>query len=66
MEGWLLDLIDNNTFFIYIITKNLKYPLQNESLNLGYRSGNSNEVIEDGIVIIEHNSGDLILMECFD
>ncbi len=49
-----------------ITTKNLKYPLQNESLNLGYRSGNSNEVLEDGIVIIEHNSGDLILMECFD
>ena len=49
-----------------IITKNLKYPLLNESLNLGYRSGNSNEVLEDGIVTIEHLKGDLLLMECFD
>ena len=49
-----------------IITKNLKYPLHNERLHLGYRSGNSNEVLEDGIVTIEHSKGDLLLMECFD
>ncbi len=49
-----------------IVTKNLKYPLQNESLHLGYRSGNSNEVLEDGIVSIMHSKGDLLLMECLD
>ena len=49
-----------------ITTKNLKYSLQNETLTLGYQSGNSNEVLEDGIVTIEHSKGDLLLMECFD
>jgi thiamine pyrophosphokinase len=49
-----------------ITTKNLKYSLNNESLTLGYRSGNSNEVLEDGIVTIEHKKGDLLLMECVD
>ena len=49
-----------------INTKNLKYTLLNESLLLGYRSGNSNEVLSDGLVTIEHTSGDLLLMECID
>ncbi len=49
-----------------ISTKNLKYPLNNESLTIGYRTGSSNEVLEDGIVTIEHQEGDLLLMECFD
>ena len=49
-----------------ITTFNLKYPLLNESLLLGYRSGNSNEVLNDGLVTIEHSSGDLLLMECVD
>ena len=49
-----------------ITTTNLKYPLQNQSLLLGYRSGNSNEVLNDGLVTIEHTSGDLLLMECID
>lgn len=49
-----------------ITTKNLKYPLNNESLTIGYRTGSSNEVLEDGIVTIEHKEGDLLLMECFD
>jgi thiamine pyrophosphokinase len=49
-----------------ISTKNLKYALHKESLLLGYRSGNSNEVLNDGIVIIEHQTGDLLLMECVD
>ena len=49
-----------------ITTKNLKYSLSNESLILGYRTGSSNEVQEDGIVTITHNKGDLLLMECFD
>lgn len=49
-----------------ITSQNLFYPLQNDELNLGYRSGNSNHVVQDGIVIITHESGDLLLMECFD
>jgi thiamine pyrophosphokinase len=49
-----------------IATKNLKYSLDNETLMMGYRSGSSNEVLEDGIVSISHNEGDLLLMECWD
>jgi thiamine pyrophosphokinase len=49
-----------------ITTSNLKYQLNNEELTIGYRTGSSNEVQEDGIVKIEHSEGDLILMECFD
>jgi thiamine pyrophosphokinase len=49
-----------------IKTENLLYSLDNESLKLGYRIGNSNEVTEDGIVRISYESGDLLLMECWD
>lgn len=49
-----------------IRTQNLFYPLNNEELTIGYRTGSSNHVTEDGIVKIEHSDGDLLLMECFD
>lgn len=49
-----------------ITTKNLRYPLNDESLKMGYRTGSSNAVIEDGLVTINHTSGDLLLMECVD
>ncbi|MBL7887717.1 MAG: thiamine diphosphokinase [Flavobacterium sp.] len=49
-----------------ITTQNLFYPLQNEELTIGYRTGSSNHVTEDGIVTIEHSEGDLLLMECWD
>lgn len=49
-----------------ITTQNLFYPLQNEDLTLGYRTGSSNHATEDGIVKIEYQSGDLVLMECWD
>ena len=49
-----------------IVTKNLFYPLLDESLTLGYRTGSSNCVTEDGIVTITHRTGDLVLMECID
>ena len=49
-----------------ISTKNLKYSLSDESLTIGYRTGSSNEVLEDGIIEITHKQGNLILMECFD
>ncbi len=49
-----------------ITTDNLVYNLANESLTLGYRIGNSNEVAQDGIVKISYKSGDLLMMECRD
>lgn len=49
-----------------ISTKNLTYPLTKEALSLGYRTGSSNSVKEDGIVSITHTKGDLLLMECHD
>lgn len=47
-------------------SKNLFYPLQNDTLTLGYKTSSSNHVAEDGLVLIEHQSGDLLLMECWD
>jgi thiamine pyrophosphokinase len=49
-----------------IHSENLFYPLQNDSLTIGYRTGSSNHVAKDGIVVIEHDAGDLLMMECFD
>ena len=49
-----------------ITTKNLFYPLKNKELIIRYRTGGSNHVAEDGIVTIEHQEGDLLLMECWD
>ena len=49
-----------------ITSTNLYYPLQNDELTLGYRSGKINHVSQDGIVTITHETGDLLLMECFD
>ena len=49
-----------------ITTKNLFYSLINEDLTIGYRTGSSNHVSEDGIVSISHSEGDLLLMECWD
>jgi thiamine pyrophosphokinase len=49
-----------------ITTHNLFYPLQNEDLSIGYRTGSSNHVAQDGIVTITHTEGDLLLMECLD
>jgi thiamine pyrophosphokinase len=44
----------------------LYYPLNNDTLTIGYKTGSSNHVAKDGIVIIEHRDGDLLLMECID
>lgn len=49
-----------------IRSENLFYPLKNDSLTIGYRSGSSNHVSQDGLVVIEHLEGDLLLMECMD
>jgi len=49
-----------------ITTRNLFYPLSNEDLKIGYRTGSSNHVSEDGFIYITHTEGDLLLMECWD
>jgi thiamine pyrophosphokinase len=49
-----------------IHSENLFYPLKDDSLTIGYRTGSSNHVVKDGIVIIEHDAGDLLMMECSD
>lgn len=49
-----------------IHSKNLLYPLENDSLTIGYRTGSSNQVLEDGLIVIEHDQGNLLLMECWD
>ncbi|TRW23846.1 thiamine diphosphokinase [Flavobacterium zepuense] len=49
-----------------INSSNLKYELDNDELTIGYRTGSSNEVLTDGMVVIKHKEGDLLMMECFD
>jgi len=49
-----------------ISTKNLRYPLQDDSLVLGLKPGNSNEVLSDGLVEISYEKGYLLLMESSD
>lgn len=49
-----------------ISTENLKYELNEDSLKIGYRTGSSNEVKEDGLVKISYQNGDLLMMECND
>jgi thiamine pyrophosphokinase len=49
-----------------IHSQNLFYPLNDDNLTIGYRTGSSNHVAEDGMVVIEHQEGDLLLMECWD
>lgn len=49
-----------------IETENLKHALASESLELGVRSGTSNQAAEDGLVSIRYSSGHLILIESSD
>jgi len=49
-----------------IRSDNLFYPLRNDSLTIGYRTGSSNHVAQDGLVTILHDEGDLLMMECLD
>ena len=49
-----------------IHSENLFYPLKDDSLTIGYRTGSSNYVVKDGITTIEHDQGDLLMMECMD
>lgn len=49
-----------------ITTENLKHPLKKEELQLGKRSGTSNEVSSSGVVKITYNSGLLAIIESSD
>ncbi|AEW85951.1 thiamine diphosphokinase [Flavobacterium columnare] len=49
-----------------IHSKNLFYPLNNDILTLGFKTGSSNFATQDGIVTIEHKEGHLLLIESFD
>lgn len=49
-----------------INTTNLKYPLINDELILGFKPGSSNEVMIDGFVEINYTDGHLLLIESND
>jgi thiamine pyrophosphokinase len=49
-----------------IHSENLHYTLKDDTLIMGFKTGSSNFVTKDGIVIIKHETGDLLLMECMD
>lgn len=49
-----------------IHSENLYYPLKDDTLTLGFRTGSSNHVAKDGMVIVTHESGNLLLIESFD
>lgn len=49
-----------------IHSDNLFYPLKNDTLTIGFRTGSSNHVKEDGIVTISYENGNLILIESLD
>ncbi|MEO6284687.1 MAG: thiamine diphosphokinase [Dyadobacter sp.] len=49
-----------------IETSGLKYNLNDETLTLGHRTGNSNEAEADGMVRVSAKEGDLLIMECWD
>lgn len=49
-----------------IYSENLFFPLKKDTLTIGYRTGSSNHVIEDGLVTITYETGDLLLIESSD
>lgn len=49
-----------------ISTEGLLYNLDDDTLTLGYRTGSSNEAAADGFVRIEAQTGNLLIMECWD
>ncbi len=49
-----------------ITSRGLLYELNDDTLTLGHRSGNSNSAAFDDIVVIEARTGDLLIMECWD
>jgi len=49
-----------------VVTKNLAFDMNDESLHLPHRSGSSNHVVADGFVEISYSDGHLLMMECWD
>ncbi|MFT6205689.1 MAG: thiamine pyrophosphokinase [Spirosomataceae bacterium] len=49
-----------------VTTKNLLYNTDDQELVLGFVSGSSNQVRDDGIVEVFYTSGNLLLMEAHD
>lgn len=49
-----------------ITSENLEYELKGDTLQIGYRIGSSNSAKKDGTVTITYETGDLLMMECFD
>jgi len=49
-----------------ITTTGLLYNVTNFKMETGINSGSSNQTIDDSIVYITYNSGNLLLMECKD
>lgn len=47
-------------------TQNLAFELNGESLSFPFKSGSSNEVLQDGFVEIGYSNGHLLMMECWD
>ena len=64
-QGSILSLMPVGTV-TGIKTSGLKYNLNDEDLQIGYRSGSSNESEIDGFVTISYKTGDMLLMECND
>lgn len=49
-----------------IHTSGLKYNMNGEALDLPNKTGSSNETVEDGLISIEYEGGQMILMEGYD
>lgn len=65
VKGFPISLIPIGTV-AGINSSGLKYNLNNDTLSIGYRTGSSNEALEDGVVKITYETGDLLMMECRD
>ncbi|MFC4817137.1 MULTISPECIES: thiamine diphosphokinase [unclassified Flavobacterium] len=49
-----------------IYSENLFYSLKKDTLTIGFRTGSSNHVTEDGLVAITYETGHLLLIESLD
>lgn len=49
-----------------VTTEGLSYNMSGQTLRLGYKTSSSNSAAADGMVMIGHGEGDLLLMECRD
>ncbi|MFD2570526.1 thiamine diphosphokinase [Spirosoma soli] len=47
-------------------SEGLTYNLRQDTLSIGYRTSSSNEAAEDGFVRLRAQTGDLLIMECWD